>query len=632
MRNVLSFLLCFLSVSAFAQEPVEKEVKTEVSEVTVYLENALETRKASVDVLPGKTVLKFIGLSPYVDAKSIQARMDGEVTLLTVNHQQNFLDKPEQSVELKELKARMESLKAKKNVENAYLEVIAEDMAYLQENRRLGGNQSISVAAIKEGSDFFSTKLTSLKIKQLERNATLKELQKQLDELVNQYQSLAGQKVFATGEVLVLVEAKKTAHLNVDLSYLVTNASWYPSYDIRVKNITEPLSIVYKANIRQDTKNDWKNVRLKLSSYNPTVSGVAPELQAYILDYNSRPPVYNKAITTVSGRVCDDQNLPLAGVTVKVKGSNVATSTNARGNYSITLPANAKSLSFSYIGFNERTLTPQNETLNVCLLENQAVLSEVVPVMAVDEDCGVDMADLPDHQVIKEERKPRAVGQSMAKFAATAALPEQEKVEKPISVDFEIKTPYTIPSENKLITVDMDQLSLPSTYQYFCVPKINKEAFLTAQIRDWEKYSFLEGEANVFFEDTYVGKTILDIHAAGDTLSISLGRDKKVSVNREKVKAYTSKQLIGSKKEDTRSWRITVRNNRLEPISMVLADQVPVAANAEIEVTKDAGQNASVNAETGEVNWNFSLPKGQEKTFDLKYVVKYPKNRNLVIE
>ena len=131
--------------------------------------------------------------------------------------------------------------------------------------------------------------------------------------------------------------------------------------------------------------------------------------------------------------------------------------------------------------------------------------------------------------------------------ASSLAIPS-EMVVKQTTVDFEIKTPYTVLSDNKSYAVDMVAYELPASYQYYCVPKVQKDAFLIANIVDWEKYSLLEGEANIFFEDSYVGKTLLNLSAATDTLSISLGKDKNVSVNREKVKDYTTKQFIGSKK------------------------------------------------------------------------------------
>jgi hypothetical protein len=634
MKKSILLLLGLASLTLHAQEPTEREVKTDVSEVTVYLENALETRKASVDVLPGKTQLKFTGLSPFVDAKSIQAKIDGDVTVLSVNHQQNFLNNPDESQKSKDLMVRIKDIEKKTEIESAYLHVIAEDIEFLKQNRDLGGTQSVTMAAVKEGADFFSARLTALKLKELERKATLADLNNELEKLYNQINSKNEEKIWATGEILVQVETKKATTLKAEISYIVSNASWFPSYDIRANNITDPLQIVYKANIRQDTKCDWKNAKLKLSSYNPTYSGVAPVLQTYFLGYNTRPPVYQAELSNVSGRVTDYNDEPLAGVSVKVKGTNVSTVTNLRGYYTLTLPANLRELEFSMLGYDKLVQRAYSGALNVVLNENEQALNEVsttrttisvASVQGADEEVGVDIADLEDHKVAIESK-------SAGKIRGTSSIPQQERIEKTISVDFDIKTPYTILSDNKVVTVDMDQLNLPVTYQYYAIPKLSKDVFLNAQVQDWEKYSLLEGEANVFFEDTYVGKTILNITTASDTLSISLGRDKKISINREKVKDYMTKQFIGNKSVEARDWKTTVRNNRSEKIMLVMLDQVPVSNNAEIEVSKETTPDSKFDAESGEISWESVINPGQSKVFDLKYTVKYPKNRRIYIE
>jgi uncharacterized protein (TIGR02231 family) len=153
-----------------------------------------------------------------------------------------------------------------------------------------------------------------------------------------------------------------------------------------------------------------------------------------------------------------------------------------------------------------------------------------------------------------------------------------------------------------------------------------------ANIVDWEKYNLLEGEANIFFENTFVGKSILDVTFVSDTLSISLGRDKNVIVKRDKIKEFTTRQFLGSKKEETRTWQISVRNNKTKPIHMTLMDQVPVSTLEEIEVATENNSGGSYNKENGEVKWNFKLEPSAKKEFELKYKVKYPKDKFLHIE
>jgi hypothetical protein len=69
------------------------------------------------------------------------------------------------------------------------------------------------------------------------------------------------------------------------------------------------------------------------------------------------------------------------------------------------------------------------------------------------------------------------------------------QVEYQTTVDFEINIPFSINSDNKNHSVDMAIYELPAFYQYLSVPKIDRGAFLIANIVDWEKYSLLEGEA-----------------------------------------------------------------------------------------------------------------------------------------
>lgn len=262
------------------------------------------------------------------------------------------------------------------------------------------------------------------------------------------------------------------------------------------------------------------------------------------------------------------------------------------------------------------------------MVEDVLALDEVVTIgFAVQEDAELSSAIQGRTAGVSVKRNSTLKSRN----SESIAIPFQ-KTENQTSVDFEIKTPYSVKSDNKNYSVDMAVYQVPAYYQYFSIPKINKEAFLIANIMDWEKYNLLEGEANVFFEDTYVGKTLLDVRFASDTLHLSLGQDKNVSVNRENLKDFTKKQFIGSKKEETRSWRMTVRNNKSQEINMIILDQVPVSKLEEIEVDVQDLSGGKKNKENGEIKWEFTLKSMEKKEFDLKYSVKYPKSQNLIIE
>ncbi len=626
MKALNLILFCLIFGNIFGQEISEKEIKTEVNEVTVFIDKAQITRQKTVELSPGITILKFINLSPFIDAKSVQIKASGDVTVLAVNHQQNFIDKLEKSEEVKKIEEILDDLNGQIKLEETYISILKDELTFLNDNRIIGGkNNELNISTLKEASEFYSTKLTALKLKEIERNKALENLRKQKNELQNQLNTITSKKEFASGEILVKVQSKIKTNPSFELSYIVDNAGWHPTYDIRAKTINDPVEIIYKANLRQDTKVDWKNVKLSFSSSNPNSSGIAPELKTYFLDYYSLPPVYNKSINSVTGQVLDQENQPLIGATVMVPETTIGAVTDMNGNYSITLPNNAGYLSFSFIGFKTQTLPITSSVINVKMVEDEVALQEVVVVGYAAQE------DAESSSMLQGRAAGLSVNRTKSRDAESISIPF-EKTENQTSINFEISTPYSVSSDNKNYSVDMVVYQVPAFFQYYSVPKIEKEAYLIANITDWEKYNLLEGEANIFFEGTFVGKSLLDVRFASDTLQLSLGKDKNVIVNREKEKDFETRQFIGSKKEESKSWKTTIKNNKSQEINVVVLDQAPVSKLEEIEVNIQNVSGGMLNKESGEVKWEFTLKPMEKKEFDLKYSVKYPKSRNLTIE
>ncbi|MDR1454884.1 MAG: mucoidy inhibitor MuiA family protein, partial [Tannerella sp.] len=368
----------------------------------------------------------------------------------------------------------------------------------------------------------------------------------------------------------------------------------------------------------------WRNVRLKVSSANPNLGNVAPKLKTYLLDYHTRPPRYNtdNLSNQVGGRVMDGAGEPLVGASVSITGSTIGTVSDLSGRYSLAIPAGGGDLSVSYIGYKTKTAPIVGSDMDIMLEEDDAQLDEVMVV-----------GYATDNMMVMEEAAELPHASSRQFKTATRSVPVPVKqVETTTAVEFDVKTPYTIPSENRNITIELEHYSVPAEYEYYSVPKIRAEAFLLANISGWEQYNLLEGEANIFFENTFVGKTILDVRSLGDTLSLSLGRDKNVSVKREKVREYSTQKFLGSRTETTRDWKITVRNNRRQPVAIVIFDQIPVSTLQEIEVNTENLSGGTLDGETGEVKWKLTLQPAQTSELDLRYRVKYPKGKSLFVE
>jgi len=623
MKSILSLILCLMCLEIYSQEKRETLIETEIKEATVFINGAQVVRRKTIELNSGKSILRFINLSPYLDPKSVQVKANDDVMILSVNHRFNYTDSIAKSKELADLINQSKALEEKIRTETKNLDVLSEELLFFKDNRFIGGkNQEVSLNNLKETSNFYLEKITDIKTKELDVKKKIENYNSEKSAFEKQIRQINIVKPTPAGELIVLVDARVQTKFELELSYYVNNAGWFPSYDIRAKSISEPIELIYKANIHQSTKEEWKNIKLKLSSSDPKLGGTAPQLQTYLLNYNLVPPRYSNISNQVTGRVYDGTTKePLPGAVVVIRGTTIGTITDAEGHYSLSTSGNNNELEVTYIGFESQTIPISNPVMNVYLKESKMSIDEVVVVGYGVQSSSEDIAPALQGKV-------SGVSVKRNTFMPLPVV----KTENQTSFEFEIKTPYTISSDNKNITVDVEHYSLDADFEYYCTPKVVKDAFLTANIVNWEKYNLLEGEANIFFENTFVGKSVLDVRYISDTLNISLGRDKNVIVKREKIKDFTTKQFFGNKKEETRAWQVSVKNNKNLPVNMIILDQVPVSTNQEIEVTVESISGGIINKDSGEVKWKFNLEPSGKKDFELKYKVKYPKDRVLNIE
>lgn len=199
--------------------------------------------------------------------------------------------------------------------------------------------------------------------------------------------------------------------------------------------------------------------------------------------------------------------------------------------------------------------------------------------------------------------------------------------ENQLNVSFDIDIPYDILSNGKAHSVALKEIKLPATYKYYAAPRVDKEAFLLAEISDYSKYNLLPGEANIIFEGLYVGKTTINPNQTADTLNLSMGRDKKINIKREKVVDKSGTKFLSSYKEQTFTYDLTVRNNKKEEIFMLLKDQYPLSMDKEVTIELLEDGKAKVNTETGILTWELKLAPNETKKIRISYKVKYPKDK-----
>jgi uncharacterized protein (TIGR02231 family) len=533
-NQLLTSALVMSSLVAAAQP--DKPVDSKITEVTVFLNKAQVTRVVKTRVEAGKTNVIITGLSSQLDPQSVQVAGKGSVIILGTSHQQNFLNEFNQPKAIQALRDSVETLQRQLTLEQSQKEILNKEEQMLLSNQKIGGaNQNLTVAELKAMADFYRTRLGDIVTSRMKQDEKVKKLNERIAKLNTQINSQNELYRRNTSELVVSVSAEAATTVELQVRYVVANAGWSPVYDLRAVDTKNPVQLSYKANVFQSTGEEWSNVKLKLSTANPNLSGLKPELYSWYLDF------YYPIERSLQGRV--------AGMKIK------------------SAP------------------------------------------MSMEMDKRSEVADAEE------------VAESISEYTSI--------IQTTLNTEFDIALPYTVASSAKPVVVDIRNYDMKADYIYSVAPKLDMDAFLMARATGWEEFNLLPGEANIFFEGTFVGKSFIDPNNIKDTLAISLGRDKRIVVKREKLKDLTSKNFIGSSRKESYTWEISVRNTKTDAVKIIIEDQVPVSQNTQIEVTTVELGGSRYNKDTGKLVWELELKPNETRKLVYKFEVKYPKDKQV---
>ena len=626
MKKIILLLTLVSFFKINAQEIKEQNIISSVSKATVFLNSAQVTRKKKVTITKGVHILKFSNLSPFIDKKSIQVKAK-DIEVQSINFQKNYTQLTKKTDKQKVLEKQISSLKSQIEKETINLNITDEEIFFLKQNRDLKGEQTLTGTIIREALQYYSAQIKFLYNQQFILKNKILKLKNNSAKIQKQLNNISSVKEYPSGEIFIKIATSKAKTLPIEIIYNVANVSWYPTYDIKAKDINSPLKIIYKANVIQHSKVDWNNVQLKFSSANPSKSIKAGQLKTYFLNYGTTPPVYSNLSGEVTGIIYDMNKNPIPGVSILVKGTSIATTSDFDGKFSINVPESATELVFSYLGFKTIEKPIQKNMGNIFLEESNEALEEIVIV-------GYDSSRKKRKGKNLQSGKATVIRgvNGLKKETKTDYTLPTEQIINQTSVSFKIVKPYSLKSSNKDYIIPMKTYSTKANYTYNSIPKIEENAFLLASVKDWEKLNLLEGEANIYFEDTFVGTSLLDTRFTEKELDISLGIDKNVTIKRKKLNDFTTRQFIGNKKQEKRTYEIVVKNNKQQSINIVIKDQIPISKREEISVTLEESSNGKLDKKTGEIKWNLQLNPKESKTMTLKYSVRFQKGYQLNLD
>ena len=288
--------------SVVANGSTEKNIKSKIENVTVFTQGAQIYRSSLVNINSGITTLVFEGLESTIDARSIQASGFGNFVIMDVQHSIKYPEPKEIDItknpkNLKQIKMLQDSIV----MIDFDLEEIATKQAALNiEKTTLLNNRIIkgetkkdTLNLVKDALAFLREKLNNinselLKLKKEEYRVNVKKKRMQSDLLALQtYNTNTGDviKDETNYRVIITVSADVATNGTMNINYMLQDAGWTPSYDLRAKGAGGNMQLTYKAQVYQNTGIDWNEVKLTLSTASPNQSNVKPVLNTWWLNY-----------------------------------------------------------------------------------------------------------------------------------------------------------------------------------------------------------------------------------------------------------------------------------------------------------------------------------------------------------
>lgn len=527
MKRYLLILITFSAALLRAQE-IKKEI--EVKQATVFLQGAKVFGNASVILQKGRNMVRIINLPNNLDENTYKINLEKNTTLLSITPQNNFLDNSQLSEGEKKLEDERKKLQRQVNLLNIQIKNLTGEQNIINDNLKVSVNdKSTPQEQLIRLTDFYRKRMLEIDNQVFLLNEQKSVLDESIAKINNQYAEEQTHKNTNRKELLLEILADRETSLNLGVSYIVSDAGWVPSYDLRAESVKKPLEMVYKGKIYQKTGQDWKNVKLFVSTYRPSYNQDRPILSPlYVAEYTAHNPMMEVA---------------------------------------------------------EYKKTKETSAVNSYQMRADKVVSSQIPVASVSDS--------------------------------------------QMNMIYELNYNQTILSQEKEQYVILDKKQVDATYKYHTVPKLNNQVFLMAFVRNWQNLNLISGEANIYFEDNYIGKSQITSNYVKDEFPISLGVDERITVKRIKLEDKMSQKVMNSNKWNTESYQISIRNNTKENIELEILDQLPISENSKIQVKALETGGGSFDEKTGSILWNRNIGSGGSDKISFSYEVKYPKDMQI---
>lgn len=411
-------------------------------------------------------------------------------------------------------------------------------------------------------------------------------------------------------------------------------------------------------NVKTPTASNAENIKELAAFYSQRI----PEIRKELLRINRYETKLNKSAANISKQIADynNENRPVNQLVISVKSEKNTKATLSLSYYTsaaswypfydlragkkhdpVKIDAKAFVRQRTGMEWSGVELVLSNRSVNsfsqmqkahqifTYFREDPKMRKMAASPMALSNTARMGAAQQNDDNIdLSAEADFSAVGVSAGVFNEASGF--VNNISSDLFVEFTATEDYSIPADGKEKVVIIGNYDVEAEYEYYCAPKLSLEAFIVARLRNFSRFHLLPGNANIFYDNTFIGKSRIDPQITDSVLQVSLGTDPGVVITRELRKDFSEEKFLSSNVERKFCFVNTIRNSKSEEVSITVEDMIPVSKDENIVVDPiDVGWGR-LNKETGIITKKATIGAGSKVDFQTIYSVKYPNGRTVV--
>lgn len=619
-HSLLTLILILNAFSSFSQT----KFAAKHQKALVYLQGATLTAMAQATLNPGKNTVIITGLSGNLQSESVRIKGDG-IKIQNFTHQLNYLEIDNKNKIINTLHDELESITNAITKLDEQKEILIQEKNMILSNQTVAGTDfGLDPTKLRQLADFFRNRLNDILNKEQALDQEIKTQTEKAEKISKQIRATSNQVPLPTAEIEITLEASKSGTIPIQIEYYINTAGWIPTYDLKVNALDKNYQLDYLASIYQNSGIDWVNMEVAVSSSDPSNSITGVNLKPWHINSDSYKLKYdllgNNTSSTLYGSILNMNGEPIPFANIKVVGSSLGSTSDANGRYTIQLTPESKIIQISALGYEKLEVAVVGGFRNFYLNESVMRLQSIS--ITTNKKVSGRVSEGKNKALAFKETDGFVVTESNAKTNATA-----------VNVEYTIKEKVDIKSDGKPLNFLIQKTEIPGTYNSIVYPKINNNAFLNIYLLEWEKLNLLEGEVNMFFGNSFIGKTSLNMNQVSDSLRFDFGKDPNIKTIRTLLNAKTSNQALSSNKQSVYRWETEVRNIANFETKVKIVEPFPISQNKEIKVDLDKDlSGANVNSEKGLLTWEITLKPGESRKISYGFSITYPKTMQIRID